>query len=316
MADHATDPRPLLLSSIEISNSRVEFSESPVVLLCGGPVPLKDRAEDPDPPQASLRDAITRSIPPYEIFRPEEIQGWHSDAIYKNLMDFEADLASICSLVVVILESAGALVELGAFSQFRELSKKLIAIKSSSYSDAPSFINLGVLRFMTENKSSCVKNYPWNIDRPQDIHLDVIGDVISDIADELNQQGKGQVLKPDLSTHVIVLICEIVHLMTALKEGEILEYLVIFGVQLPKEKLRSKLFLLEKFRLLERVEYSDSIFYMRGSGIYHRLGLAFKSESRLDALRVEMEAKAYYSTDPKSRHRLRAIAQVTEKARK
>ncbi|HDR9496156.1 retron St85 family effector protein [Burkholderia stabilis] len=316
MADQAVDPRPLLLSSIEISGSRVEFSDSPIVLLCGGPVLLKDRVEDDDPPLASLRDAITRSIPPYEIFRPEEIQGWHNDAIYKNLMDFEADLASICSLVVVVLESAGALVELGAFSQFPELSKKLIAVKSSSYSDDPSFINLGVLRYMMDNHPSCVKNYPWSVNRPQEISRDVVDDVISDVADELSKLGKGQRLKPSLATHIIVLICEIVRLMTALKEGEILEYLAIFGVDLPKEKLRSKLFLLEEFRLLVRVVYSDSTFYLRGSESYHRLSFAFKSDSRLDAFRVEMDVKAYYSADPKSRHRLRAIAQATERARK
>ncbi|MFM0610189.1 retron St85 family effector protein [Paraburkholderia sediminicola] len=265
MTDQVIDPRHQVLSSIEISGSRVEFSDVPIVLLCGGPVGLKDRAEDPDPPLASLRDAITRSIPPYEIFRPEEIQVWHNDGIYKNLMDFEADLASICSLVVVILESAGSLVELGAFSQFPELSKKLVAVKSNTYSDSPSFINLGVLRYMAANNQSCVKVYPWDINRPLEIRRDVIDDVISDIADELSKLGKGQVLKVGLSTHIIVLICEVVRLMTALKEGEILEYLGMIGVVQSRDELRSRLFLLEKFRLLERVEYSDSVFYMRGS---------------------------------------------------
>jgi hypothetical protein len=310
----AIDPRPHLLSCIEIASSRIEFSDSPIVLLCGGPVALKERAEDPDPPLASLRDAITRSVPPYEIFRPEEIQVWHNDGIYKNLMDFEADLASICSLVVVILESAGSLVELGAFSQFPDLSKKLIAVKSSGFSETPSFINLGVLRYLKERQSSCVKNYPWDIHSPTQIAQHVIDDVISDIADELSSLGKGQRFKAGLTTHIIVLICEIVRLMTALKESEILEYLKVFEIELSKEKLRSKLFLLEKFRLLDRVEYSDSVFYMRGKEPYHRLSLAFKPDSRLDALRVEMDAKAFYKADPKNRHRQRAIAQATAEA--
>lgn len=316
MADQTVDPRPLLLSGIEISSSRVEFSDTPIVLLCGGPVPEKERADDPDPPVASLRDAITRTMSPYEIFRPEEIKGWHNHAIYKNLVDFETDLASICSLVVVILESPGSLVELGAFSQFPDLSKKLIAIKSSNFSNAPSFINLGVLRRMTDNHPSCVKSYPWEINRPLNIPNDVINDVISDVNEELENLGKGQLLKPSLPTHVIVIICEIVRLMVALKEGEILEYLKIFGVTLPRERLRSKLFLLEEFRLLIRVEYSDSVFYMRGREQYHRLTLAFKPDSRLDAFRIEMKIKDYYREDPKSRHRLRAIAQVTEKVSK
>lgn len=310
MSVATTDPRSSILSSIDIDASRIEFAEEPIVLLCGGSVPIKVRPEDAEPPIASMRHGITRAHTSYEIFRPEEITVWHHDGIYKNLMHFEADLASICSLVVVVLESAGSLVELGAFSQLADLSKKLIVVKSSTFQDDPSFINLGILRYITETHETGVKSYPWDLEKPETITAEVIGDVVFDIKEELDKLGSSQVLKPSQSSHVVVLICEIVRLFTALKESEILEYLALFNVLPTKEQLRSKLFLLEQFRLIRKEVYSDSTFYMRSGETYHRLRIASKPGSVHDALRIEMECLAYYSRDAKHRHRARAIAQV------
>lgn len=302
------DVRLTLLSNIDVASCRIEFAENPIVLLCGGKVPVKSTADAPNPPTSSLRHAITLASLPYEIFRPEEIPDWLNDGIYKNLMAFEADLASICSMVVIILESAGSLVELGAFSQLPDLSKKIIVVKSSEFVDAPSFINFGILRHISENHHSGVKSYPWNIVNPSSITDEVVDDVISDINDELAKLGKSQLLKPTQASHAIVFICEIIKLFTALKEHEIFEYLTLIGASISKEQLKSKLFLLEQFRLIKKEEYSDSIFYVRNKAAYHKLRLGLKTGSASDILRIEMECLEYYNTDPKHRHRVRAIA--------
>ena len=312
------DPRTILLTKIDVSNSRVEFSDTPIVLLCGGTVKVKERPEDMDPPIGSLRDAITRSHTPYEIFRPEEIASWQSDGVFKDLMSFEADLASICSLVVIILESAGSLVELGAFSQLPDLSKKIIAIRSSDFRDDISFINLGILRYIADGHHSGVKSYPWTISQPSSITPEVIEDVVSDIKDELNALKQSQVLKTTLPSHIVVLICELVKLFTALKEHEILEYLTLLHVDVTKEQLRRKLFLLEEFKLIKKEQYSDSIFYMRSIEPYHKLRWAYrkdslsKSDTHQDTLRIEVECIDYYNKDPKHRHRVRAIKQAEQ----
>ena len=128
MSGDLQDPRLGIIASLDLMASRVEFHDSPIVLLCGGPVPVKERAEDADPPLRSLRHAITRhGSSKYELFLPEEIKSWLEDGIYGNLMEFERDLASVCSLIVVVVESAGSLVELGAFSQLPEFDEQLIA---------------------------------------------------------------------------------------------------------------------------------------------------------------------------------------------
>jgi hypothetical protein len=306
------DPRPILVSLIDFEASKVELSDTPIVLLCGGPVKIKDRPDDPTPPTTSLRQAVTYANTSYEIFRPEEIESWQSDGVFKNLMSFEADLASICSLVVIILESAGSLAELGAFSQLPDLSKKIIAIRSNTFNDATSFINFGILRHLTESDSSSVKSYPWDIENPTSITAEVINDVISDIQDGLDQLTKSSKLKLTNGSHVVVLICEIIELFSALKENEIHEYLTLAGVFITKEELKRKLFLLEEFRLLKRAIYSDASFYMRSDEKHHRLRLALKEGANKDALRIKIECLKYYNEEPKQRNRKRAIAQALQ----
>ena len=314
------DPRTNLLENIDISSIRIEFSGSPIVLLCGGKVPVKDRHNDPDLPISSLRHAITNSTTEFETFRPEEITNWQKDGVFKNLMDFEADLAGICSLVVIILESPGSIAELGAFSQLDDLSKKLIAIKSADFNDAPSFINLGILRYISENHESSVKCYPWELpidpSIPPDIPNQLITDVCSDIQEELEELPKSQVLNRKKNTHIVVLICEIVRLFVALKESEIIVYLEILGVQIPKEELRRKLFLLERFTLIKREEYGGGKFYLSNSDAFHKIRIPLKDGKHIDSLRVTVDCAKYYSESSKDRNRTRAIQQASNGVRR
>jgi hypothetical protein len=308
MQEAPIDPRPKILSNIDFDNCRVEFSDTPIVLLCGGSVPpLKASPDDPDPPLVSLRDAICRAYTKYEVFRPEEITSWQEDAVFKNLMIFEADLASICTIAVIILESAGSLVELGAFSQISDLKNKLIAIRSSDFKDDISFINHGILRYIADDHKTSIKSYPWNIGNPQTITEEIIGDVISDIEKELEQLNRTEVLKINKPSHLMVMICELVNYFRALKETEILHYLASINVNLCREALKRKLFLLERFKLIKKDEYGDSIFYLRSEEKYHRLRLSLKDNKHPDVLRIQTECSNYYRVDPKHKHRIRVI---------
>lgn len=313
MLDVPADPRPILLDKINLSATRVEFTAPHIVLLCGGKVKYKEHSEAPEPPIASLRHAISKAAVEYETYRPEDITDWHADGMFKDLMSFEVDLAGICSLVAIVLESSGAIAELGAFSQLPELSKKILAIKSRDFetaADLASFINLGILRFILATNESAVRTYPWSVSNPQSVPDEVVNDVVADIQDELAKIPQTAVFKESLNSHVVILICELISLFTALKEGEILSYLNTFHVSINKEELKRKLFLLEKFQLLKKEQYSDAPFYMIGKYKYHRLRISLKDGEHHDAIRVQMECLAFYNSSSKQRNRSRAIKQA------
>ncbi|OFA03722.1 hypothetical protein DUGA2_27600 [Duganella sp. HH101] len=303
-----------MLQKINLGASRVEYTNNHIVLLCGGKVNYQERKEDPPPVVASLRHAITHAFPQYETYRPEDITDWHADGMFRNLMDFEQELAGICSLVAVILESPGAIAELGAFSQLPELHKKMVAIKSLDFENAKasnSFINLGILRYIREQSSSAVKNYPWRIDVPSSITQEVVTDVIADLQEELDKVPKSLVFRYDSNSHKLTLICEMISLFTALKESEISEFLAFLDIKLDKDELRRKLFLLERFNLITKRTYSDAAFYLSGKYQYHRLRLTLSDGTRHDAIRTQADCVAFYRTNSKQRNRFRAIQQFS-----
>ena len=312
MSEDGRDPRQLLLTSLDAPACRIEYSDRPIVLLCGGRVPIKTKPEDSDPPLESLRHAISKLHTAFEIFRPEEITSWQSDGVFKDLMTFETELASICSLVVILVESEGALVELGAFSQLVELADKILAICPEKYINDTSFINLGILRFIAAKQPTQVRNYPWTPkrkDEPSDVTPEVVNDVVADIGEELTKLPKTQLLKADHHSHTMVLICELLKLFSALKESEILEYLAYFGIKITKDVLQGKLFLLAKFRLVKTQTYSDALFYLRGNEPYHKLRISLKDSAKpIDILRIEILCLEYYRVGIKHRNRIRAIA--------
>ena len=313
------DPRETLLSNIDLSKIRVEKT-SPIVLLCGGVVKEKERPSDPDLPIYSVRGAIKEAFPNYELFRPEEIQHWQSDAVYQNLMDFEADLASICTVVVIILESAGSIAELGAFSQLEELSEKLIVIKSDDFNHpkyADSFINLGILRYLSRKNEDCVKTYPWTVtDYPDPLEIppEIIGDIISDIQTKLDSITKEPVFKSKLRSHETVLIYELINRFIALKDSELINYLKIFGIDISKKTLHARLFLLKQFQLICHQDYSDSTFYLVTEENFHSLRLTQLDGKIRELTRTRLECMEFYKQSDShiDRHRKGAIKRASE----
>ena len=312
MSADELDPRLDLLKGLDPSACRVEYSKTPIVLLCGGQVKCKVAPDGPDPTVSSLRHAITRLHTDYEVFRPEEIDSWQSDAIFKDLMRFELELAAVCSLIIIILESEGAIAELGAFSQVPELGEKIIAVCPEKFKNANSFINFGILRFIAANNDSNVKSYPWTPNQNPFIVCDeLVADVAADIQEELDKLPKTESLKVNRHSHILVLICEFLRLFSALKESEIAQYLKIFGADVTVDSLRGKLFLLQEFQLIKSQGYGGSDFYLCGKKSHHTLRLATLSVTKpKDLLRIQSECLEFYNASSKHRNRIRAISQA------
>ena len=302
------DPRDIFFDNLNLGLCRIITSTSPVVLLCGGKVAVKERADDPEPPTPSLRHAIINSSSHVEFYYPEQITSWHEDSTFKNLVQYEIELAAVCSIIVLIIESAGSIAELGAFSQQDELQEKLIVIKSTNFKN-DSFIELGILRFIRESNSilsSPVKSYPWNVKSPSKIEGDIVNDVILSIQEELKSIPKSQSLSDRSFSHATTLIRELIRLFVALKKVEISKYLDNFCFLVSDNELKRKLFLLEKFKLIEAIEYDGAIYYCCTDTDYNTLRLSAIKGKRLDSMNVSIDCQKYYEKT-KDRHRLGAI---------
>lgn len=301
------DPRLKFLNQASVNGMRVEFSQSPIVLLCGGRVVEKERADDEDLPIISLRHAISRESTDFELFRPEEITDWQADGVYQNLMDFEEDLAGICSLVVIILESPGAIAELGAFSQLDDLRHRLMVFTSSHVQSEDSFISLGILRHIKSQAEGSVRDYPWSLPATDyndkisfKIDVQIVKDIIADIGDQINDLSDTAVFKSDNNSHVIALIFQLLSLFITLKRKELREYLKCYDVEISEDELKRKLFLLERFKLIKKGKYSDSTYYKAVSDSFHKI--RFPDLEAVDTLRVKLDCNEFYIES--DRHRV------------
>lgn len=101
-----------------------------------------------------------RASRPREILRQflekrDDIINFYAEDVWYQLaqrklsaLKVEGELAKISDVVIVIVESPGTFAELGAFSFFQPLRKKLLPILDKKHKEANSFINTGPVRWV------------------------------------------------------------------------------------------------------------------------------------------------------------------------
>lgn len=138
-----------------------KFSEQYIVVfLCGGASNSKHK---------SLRDQVrvllenekkTFWYKPFKIFYPEdlliEILNKTKDA---DLLSYEQFLANNSHVIVIICESAGSLVELGAFTNNKYTVDKVIAAMDKNLTKHKSFIMLGPIKYLKKRNKLNVVEY-------------------------------------------------------------------------------------------------------------------------------------------------------------
>lgn len=125
------------------------------VFLCGADIKNSDTGRSR---MADLFSEFTR----YEIHYPEDLFEDLLAGQGNSLLSLENLLADSVDVIVIFPESAGSLVELGAFANNERLVKKLICLPEKKYRNKKSFINYGPHRLIRSSKTG--KVIPINYD--------------------------------------------------------------------------------------------------------------------------------------------------------
>lgn len=136
-----------------------------VVFLCGGASNSKYK---------SLRDKVRVLLEsekkswyykPFKIFYPEDLL---MDVLNKtkdgDLLSYEQFLADNSHVISIICESAGALVELGAFTNNENTVDKVIAAIEKKYVKKKSFIMQGPIKYLKKRNKNNVVEYSHDIE--------------------------------------------------------------------------------------------------------------------------------------------------------
>jgi hypothetical protein len=253
-------------------NIRESIVQNPIkkIFLCGG-----QRIQKVGEPPVSLRGQLIalledpdRILPSYIVLAEEAVAWYHSLSSnrFSNLVELEACIAALSTQILLIVESAGSMTELGAFSFDNRLSKKLYAVLDKSYEKDQSFIMDGPIAKIRDLGGYCGRD--WLL-KPKEPEIDsvkakaVSQRIITEILNpEIKRSPKKQTFDDQSVGHKMLLISDLVCLGGALREPEIFSFVKALNVELTRFELGQYLFLLGKMKFLsETHEGMDDYFF-------------------------------------------------------
>lgn len=295
------DKRLEHLSKVALDKTRV-ILDPPIVFLCGGPADVTIF------PSISVRGTLLDYLASEKcdlvnkITLAESFKDWTHEAIYQDLMVFEDDIAHFSSLIVIVLESAGALTELGLFARNKLINKKLLVFVSEHHYSEDSFVKLGPLRHIESMKEDSVAAYPWDDDDPVGTVKTSLSDMREDIIQALARLDKSEAFDLRNDGHLAFYIFQIINLFAALKLIEIELYVRNFWPDVGLSKIKRLIFLLMKFKLVLVFRRGHSDFYCPVNSA-DRLSFG----GHFDSVAAKVAAMSYYAMTPSESRRFEII---------
>lgn len=190
----------------------------------------------------------------------EDFKDYYRNGNYKDLLTFEDDIANVATLVVIILESSGALVELGLYC-YREqfLDKLVVIVNEELYAiDADSFISLGPLAFIDYHPKACVLSHQFPA--KENNYSSDVEDLCGHLIDRLKKPSK-RLFESGNNGHIAFVVAEIIRIAFPLMLNEIESCLKLMSISIERSRLQQLLYVLEKMRMILSVKKSDNLYF-------------------------------------------------------
>jgi hypothetical protein len=297
--------REVLFSKIDLSASRLKPYEG-FIFLCGGPTDVA--ATHP----VSIRDAIYRELAKDKdidrrIRVAEHYKDWSSEATYTDLVSFERHLAELSSVIVLVLESAGSIAELGLFSVIEEFKKKLLVFIETEHYRTDSFIRLGPIDYLEKNCNNSAECHRWMRGSGRAAVFDQIAasDLQTDLAAAV--RSRASLPSPERQLHPsgwldgALLVCDLLNICSALTIRELRQLLDGLGCQRNESEVKQLLFLLTRMGLLAMEPKGDQRFYVSTDAReFVRFGMR---DTTFDLMRFRSDLLDLYQRADKKRFR-------------
>ncbi len=206
---------------------------------------------------------------------PEHYPEWFTiESGYRNLIDFELDLASISRAIVIFSESIGAYMEIGLFANYPEIQKRSLIISESRYIDGneKSFYYLGAILKYEANKISDDVDNTWALET-KDLcgHFQELKNHIDDIQtiptkEKLDSKNRG---------HIIILIIETLDLFNSLSTKSIQDILEFFEINIKRKEVNDILKGLKTLEIVTSYKRSATDMFKLSSKYNHNSCIDF-----------------------------------------
>lgn len=278
--------------SVLLKGSRAQYPED-VVFLCGGGL---SKVVDV---YTSLRDAIyknkTTFFPEGQVILAETAAGVFDTRMYDDLLQFERDIASISTLILLVSESAGSIAELGAFSQIPEINSKLLVFMHSSYYGENSFIKDGPVRYLENLNEQSVQEFEWSTNKLGMLDKKSFENLITPITiattSFYDKQPKTQLFNEEHIGHNILLVAGIVNMLGCCKLREIMKAVKVLKLGFSETKIKQWIFCLKLFGWVKVIK-RDTTYYLYNS---FTSPFIFRSPSNFDLARARFDILQDYN---------------------
>lgn len=301
-----SDPRDELLQSIDFKE--VEVKEYPkIAFLCGGSPELLKPHNSTDQYFPSVRSYISQLLTAqYTDLRyqnAEDVKDWNSYSVYDDLIAFEQDIAHLCKAIVLFVESAGSIAELGSFAIIQEITEKLIVFVHSDHSGSPSFLSYGPLKRISDTHPDRVHYITWKLEqktyngkRVDVVQPESMTEWGPHTCNEIQSVLEGKVRLDHSSdkykrTKEALFIHDIICLFKAINEEEIRKYFQLASHEIDKKNVQRSIFCLEKLGLIRSVTRGSKTFYTPDDPL---AGRYLTLPVRFDTARLSMQLDEYY----------------------
>ncbi len=272
----------LFVNSVDLENLRILRAQE-IVFFCGGKIDSVNTAQTaPGSFRSFLHHKIDNDVSMKDInfVRAEELANWYFDALkdgihFEDLLRFETQMSYLAALTCIVLESAGAIAELGAFSVIDEFQNRIMVIVRDKEYAEKSFISLGPIRKLQNEygDEGGIFVYEWDVTFSIGEKGEVVKKLNADQLDLLYWQfcadlrqsiefaHKSEKFQPENMRHIFLLIVDLVAVFHCLKLGEIRKLIVHFNVNFQPKMIKVCLFFAVKLGLIQKTRYGGADYY-------------------------------------------------------
>lgn len=291
----SSDPRISIVKSFNLAKSRI-IRKPHVVFVCGGPSVVSDKSNQ------SIRHIFLKKVSdelsknssiPVKTETAEDYREWPDK--YNSLATFQSDIAALSSIILVIPESGGSLVELGYLYRDDETRKKLIILTNEKYYNEDSFTKHGVfLPHQVANEAS-VLSYKFRFSPPE-ISTDTLDEIIVNFFEECETTPDESEFETDSKSGTAFVIFQLIDLFSVLKLRGIMSYLKMLGISINQTRLKQLLFTLQIFGYLTEIRMGANVFYLSKQDAESRIHFANNSRNGIQYTSEKLRVIAHYNT--------------------
>lgn len=271
------------IESVDVDSTRILRAQK-IVFFCGGKIDSANVAQtrprslrsyfhhklDNDPTMSDIR-----------FVRAEELSQWYFDALRKgiqfpDLLIFETQMSYLSALTCLILESAGAIAELGSFSVLEEFQGHLMIVLRHNEYEQNSFISLGPIRKLENEygEDGAIFVYDWSVENSINDEGEVATTLDPDELDEVYNQFRGDLqntleksyksekFDPENMRHIFLLITDVVAIFHCLKIREINDIINTFNSDIAQNAIKNCLFIASKLGLIKQRRYGGTDYFV------------------------------------------------------